>query len=351
MTLRDATPSELEDWDELSWANPGGPDLYQLRSYAEFKAPHWQPRYLVHEHPGRPDVYALYLVRTVPPFGQLWYCPMGPRVPDAEHGRLCAEDLRSSTVGSPFLVVLEPSVLATGPEDREQLIASVPGMRPVPDLQQGQHTVVVDLRPDEEEILAGFRQRARRHIRKTSEAVIEHRSDPEAFEIMWGLFSETMERAGVDYRAKEYHQAIWHHYIDAGEGHFVLARPREGGDIEAGAFIIHHRDLGYYKDGGSLRTKDTNGLQYRVQWEAMRWCKEHGLTDYDMYSTPPSWLADDESHKLHPLVQFKTAFAPIVDHVGTMQLVLRPRVVKAWDLVGMPIYRRLAERTPAGMFF
>lgn len=351
VTLREATSTERRDWDDLVWANPGGPELYQLSSYASFKEPAWSARHLVHEHEGREPVHALYLTRTVPPFGQVWYCPMGPRVADAEHARLCMEDLRTSTVGSPFLVVLEPSVPATGPEDRERLLASVPGLRHVPDLQQGQHTVLIDLRPSEEEIFAGFRQRARRHIRKTGEAVVEHRTDPEAFEIMWSLFSETMERAGVDYRAKEYHQAIWHHYIDAGQGHFVLARPREGGDIEAGCFLIHRRELGYYKDGGSRRTPDSNGLQYRVQWEAMRWCKEHGATTYDMYSTPPSWLADDETHKLHPLVQFKTAFAPIVDHVGTMQLVLRPRVVRAWDAVGMPLYRRLAERTPAGMFF
>ncbi|WP_134772363.1 lipid II:glycine glycyltransferase FemX [Ornithinimicrobium flavum] len=351
MTLREATPTELAAWDDLVWANPGGPDLYQLDSYARFKAPAWRARRLVHEHEGLPPVHALYLVRRLPPFGELWYCPMGPRVPDADHARRCVEDLRTGEVGRPFLVVLEPSVPATGPQDRERLIASIPGMRSVPDLQQGQHTVVVDLRPSEEEILAGFRQRARRHLRKTAEAVVEHRTDAEAFAIMWDLFSHTMERAGVDFRSREYHQGIWRDYIDAGMGHFVLARPRPGGEVEAGAFVVHHRELGYYKDGGSLRTQDSNGLQYRVQWEAMRWCRERGVTDYDMYSTPPSWLADDPGHKAHPLVQFKTAFAPIVDHVGTMQLVLRPRVVRAWDLVGMPVHRRLAERTPAGMFF
>lgn len=342
MTLREASPDELSRWDDLVWGNPGGPELYQCRSYAELKAPVWRARYLVHEHPDREPVHALYLYRRVPPFGELWYCPMGPRVADADHARLCFEDLRVD--GRPFAVVLEPSVPATSPQDREDLIASVEGMRSMPDLQQGQHTVLVDLRPDEEELLASFRQRARRFIRKTDGAVIEHRTDPEALAIMWSLFSETMERAGVDYRQPEYHQDAWRRYIDAGLGHFVLARPREGAEHEAGAFIIHRGELGYYKDGGSRRSKDSNGLQYRVQWEAMRWCKERGATTYDMYGAPPSWLAEDENHKLYPLVQFKTAFAPIVDQVGTMQLVLRPRVFRAWDRVGMPVYRRLTAR-------
>lgn len=344
MTLREATPDELARWDDLVWDNPGGPELYQCTTYAEIKKPVWQPRYLVHEHEGRPPVHALYLYRRVPPFGELWYCPMGPRVADADHARLCFDDLRSVPVGTPFAVVVEPSVPAQSPHDREDLIASVPGMRSMPDLQQGQHTVLVDLTPDEDDIFASFRQRARRHIRKTSEAVIEHRADAEAYDIMWGLFAETMERAGVDRRQRDYHEDIWRRYIEAGQGHFVLARPRESGDVEAGAFIIHRDGLGYYKDGGSLRTRDSNGLQYRVQWEAMRWCKEHGATTYDLYGAPPSWAAEDEDHKLYPLVQFKTAFAPIVDQVGTMQLVLKPRVFRAWDRVGMPVYRRLTAK-------
>ncbi|MFK5581889.1 MULTISPECIES: lipid II:glycine glycyltransferase FemX [unclassified Serinicoccus] len=344
MTLREATPDERARWDDLVWANPGGPELYQLDSYADLKAPVWKARRLVHEHPGQEPVHALYLYRRVPPFGELWYCPMGPRVADADHARACAEDLRTPPVGRPFAVVLEPSVPAQGPEDRERLIAAVPGMRPMPDLQQGQHTVLVDLRPEEEDILAGFRQRARRHIRKTADAVIEHRTDDEAFALMWSLFDETMGRAGVEHRSQEYHQGLWRRYIDAGQGHFVLASPAEGAEPEAGAFVIHRGELGYYKDGGSRRTRDSNGLQYRVQWEAMRWCKEHGVTTYDMYGAPPSWSAEDESHKLHPLVQFKTAFAPIVDQVGTMQLVLKPRVFAVWDRVGMPVYRRLTAK-------
>ena len=344
MTLREATPDERDRWDDLVWGNPGGPELYQLRSYARQKEPVWHARHVVHEIAGREPVYALYLYRKVPPFGELWYCPMGPRVADADHARACFADVRETDIGSPFAVVVEPSVPADGPQDRERLLASVPGMRSMPDLQQGQHTVLVDLRPEEDDIFASFRQRARRHIRKTKEAVIEHRTDDEAFEIMWSLFAETMERAGVDFRSKDYHQNLWRRYIDAGQGHFVLARPREGAEHEAGAFIIHRGELGYYKDGGSRRTKDVGGLQYRVQWEAMRWCKEHDGTTYDMYGAPPSWAADDESHKLHPLVQFKTAFAPIVDQVGTMQLVLKPRVFAAWDRVGMPVYRRLTAK-------
>lgn len=346
MTVREASAQEMASWDDLAWGNPGGPELYQLRMYADIKAPVWRARYLVHEHPelGHAPVYALYLYRKVPPFGELWYCPMGPRVVDAEHARACFEDLRATAIGKAFAVVVEPSVPASGPQDREDLIASVPGMRSMPDLQQGQHTVLIDLRPDEEEILASFRQRARRSIRKSEEAVIEHRTDDEAFEIMWHLYAETMERAGVEYRAADYHQGLWRRYIDAGLGHFVLARPSADAAHEAGAFIIHRDGLGYYKDGGSLRTRTSGGLQYRVQWEAMRWCKEHGASTYDMYGAPPSWLADDTEHKLHPLVQFKTAFAPIVDQVGTMQLVLKPRIFRAWDRVGMPVYRRLTAK-------
>jgi hypothetical protein len=342
MTLREATPEERHRWDELVAATPAGLDPMQLLPYAEVKSQAWGHRQLVHSHPGHPDLPVLYLVKQLPPFGQLWFAPMGPRVTDPEHFRLICEDLRGAGA---FAVLLEPSIPAEGPQTREELIASTSGLESFPYLQLGHHTVMIDLRPDEEEILASFRQRARRSIRKAGDAVVEHRTDDEALEIFWDLYAQMVERTGVQIRPRDYYVRAWRHYIDLGQGHFVLAR--SGPDVaapEAGAFVWNHGGLGYYRDGGSLRTPAANGLQYRVQWECMRWCKEHGATRYDLYGAPPSWQLDDPDHGLHGLVQFKTAFGPVVDHVGTVRLVVRPRRTAAWDRVGLRVYGRLGRR-------
>ena len=345
MTLRDATPDELARWDDLVWGAPGGVDLMQLPPYAEIKSASWSAhRQVVHSVPGHPDVPVLYLVKKVPPFGQLWYAPMGPRVTDPAHFRAICEDLRSSGA---FAVILEPSIPAEGPQTRAELIASTPGLEDFIYLQQGNHTVFIDLTPSEEDLLASFRQRARRSIRKASDAVIEHRTDDEAIEAFWTLYAPTVERAGLPLRPKDYYLKAWRLYRDLGQGHVLLGYSSpEVTDPEAGAYIWQHRDHGYYRDGGSVRTPAANGLQYRVQWEAMRWCKEHGATTYDLFGMPPSWLLEDESHQLHGLVQFKTAFSTEVsDTVGTVRLVLDPLRTKAWDQLGLRVYSRLTRRS------
>ncbi|MFB9731508.1 lipid II:glycine glycyltransferase FemX [Ornithinimicrobium kibberense] len=342
MTLRHATAQETADWDELVRASPGGMDLMQLPPYATIKAGAWARHHLmVHEHPGRPAVPALYLVKKVPPFGELWYAPMGPRVTEPEHVRAVCEDLR--TVGA-FAVILEPPVPADGPRARSELVADVPGLEEFLDLQQGHHTVLLDLRPTEDELLASFRQRARRSIRKSADAVIEHRTDDAAIEAFWQLYAPTVERAGFPLRPKDYYVTAWRLYRDLGQGHVVLARSSaDVAEPEAAAFIWKHGHLGYYRDGGSVRTPSANGLQYRVQWESIRWCKEHGATTYDLYGAPPSWQADDPDHQLHGLVQFKTAFGPITDTVGTTRLVLDRRRTAAWDRFGRRVYARLTR--------
>ncbi|MDO5739207.1 MAG: peptidoglycan bridge formation glycyltransferase FemA/FemB family protein [Ornithinimicrobium sp.] len=344
MTVRDASAEEKAQWDELIWDTPGGPDLMQLEPYAQLKAGAWgSHRQLIHEHPGKPDIPALYLIKKLPPFGQLWYAPMGPRVTDPEHLQLIIDDLRSNDA---FAVILEPSIPVDGPQARSELIASTPGLEDFLSLQQGNHTVLVDLRPSEEDLLASFRQRARRSIRKAEGARIEHRTDDEAFEIFWDLYALTVERAGLPMRPKHYYLNAWKHYRDLGQGHVVFGYSSpEVTEPEAAAYIWAHRDRGYYRDGGSVRTPAANGLQYRVQWEAMRWCKERGATTYDLFGVPPSWELENSEHQLHGLVQFKTAFGQVTDTVGTMRLNLRPRRTAAWDRFGFKVYQRVGRKS------
>lgn len=346
MTVREANADELARWEDLVWESPAGVDLMQLVPYARVKAGTWGFRQMVHSLPGREDLPVLYLVRKVPPFGEFWYAPMGPRVTDEEHLRLVCEDLRASGA---FAVIMEPAIAADGPQTKADLISSIPGMEDFIPLQPGTSTVFIDLTPSEEDLLASFRQRARRYIRKSEGAVIEHRTDDAAFEQLWTLYVPTIsDRAGLPLRPKEYYLDAWRLYRDLGQGHVILAysseEAREAEAPEAGIYLWQHRDLGYYRDGGSVRTPAANGLQYRVQWEAMRWCKEQGATTYDMFGAPPSWLVDDKSHQMHGLVQFKTAFGEITDTVGTMRLVLDPKRAAAWDKVGIKVYWRLGKR-------
>lgn len=341
MSMRAATSEEVARWDDLIAANPGGASMWQFGDFAALKAPEWSPERVVHDIPGGP-VYVTYLRRRVPVFGVIWYAPAGPRVASTEQFEAVCDDLRRHSPA--FVVVTEPPLPATSAGDAAALASQIPGLQRINDIQFDAHTVVVDLTRSEEELLASFKQRVRRYIRKNADATITHVTDSSGVDMMWSLYEQTARRAGAHIRTRDYFERFWRRYLADGQGHFVFGTPAGDPEPTAAAFILHAGAIAMYKDGGSTREKDTNGLQYRVQWEAMRWAKEHGATSYDMYGTPPSWQADDPQHHLHGLVQFKTGFAPIVDRVGAFAMCRNPRIYAAWERFGFPIHRRTLGR-------
>lgn len=346
MPMRHPTAAERAHWDRLIAQDPAGGSVWQFDGYTEFKRPTWEPVRAVHELDDGTTIYATYLERRIPGFGPLWYASCGPRVASVEQlGAVCAQ-LRG--LRRPFAVVMEPPLRADGPDTAAQLAAGIPGLVPTTPVQiVATHTVEIDLTGSEADLLASFKQRTRRSIRKSERdgVTITHVDDESAFDPMWVLFEAMLGRANLAVRPREYYQQQWAHYLRRGEGHFVFATPPGYEAPTAGAFLIAAEDVAVYKDGGSVRTADTNGVQYRVQWEAMRWAKQRGARVYDMFGAPPSWAVDDPGHQFHGLVQFKTGFAPIVDYVGAVALVQRPRVWRAWDRFGFRAYQKLLLRT------
>lgn len=345
--MRAPTEEELARWDDLVDAQPAGYSFFQGLLFGEVKRPAWEPHPVVHEL-GSHDVPVLYLVRSLPGFGEFWYAACGPRVTDVDDLREICRDLHQHARRA-FAIVLEPAVPA-GPTTKGDLCREIPSLVEVPDVQGGSHTVFVDLRASEDEMLAGFRQRARRAIRKAAGAVVEHVEDESAFEPMWRLYQAMGERTGFHLRKKSYYTNFWRRYLDAGQGHFVLARPTPESEPAAGAFLMHCGRDAIYKDGGSLRIPEANGLQYLVQWEALRWAKSVGAERYDMFGAPPSWAADDETNKRHGLVQFKTAFGEISDTAGAVCLVRQRRMYALWNKVGRRAFNLLARRTGAQFY-
>lgn len=347
--MRDATPAEWADWGNLVAAAPGGHNFWQLPEFAAMKAPAWRARPMVHDVDGV-EIPALYLVRKLPFFGQLWYAPMGPRVAtEAQLASIC-DDLRRECPA--FAITLEPAVPVESADAKADVCSRIPGLVPSGDVQLGSHTVVVDLTQSEDELLASFKQRTRRSIRKADRegAVVEFFTDASAADDFWELHTAMAERAGITLRERAYFDHNWGTWLEAGKGMFCLARPSADAPYAAGAFVWYDEHAAVYKDGGSLRIPEANGLQYTVQWECMKWAKAHGCKAYDMFGMPPSWDLDDEDHRMHGLVQFKTGFGPVVDELGAVQLLRAPRMNTAWEKVGRRAYNAAARVRPMAFY-
>jgi lipid II:glycine glycyltransferase (peptidoglycan interpeptide bridge formation enzyme) len=184
------------------------------------------------------------------------------------------------------------------------------GFAPLPPARRPLHNVtgIVWLDKPEEEVLAGFKQRARRAIRQAEKAGIAVRAvtgaeDIARFQRVLGAFAA----ARPDYDMSGQPDAIGQaRLIDALGGAMLLAE-RDGEAIGAHAFVRQADEAIWL----SLATVERGGgasPSYPLLWEGMRRARAAGAVGYDL-----AGLADEASDDAGEAGrnQFKTAFAPL----------------------------------------
>lgn len=346
MELRSATEEEVLDWDHLIKQNPDGGNLLQSSFFATQKrANGWVPRYMIYE--AERSISALFLVKKVPSLGQLWYAPKGPGIATTEelHQVAAANSAFARQHRELFLFKTEPEVPAeTNPPA---------SLVPVAPVQPNVHTIIVDLTPSEDEIFAGFRQRARRSIRKAHKQGVTVETRPatdETMRQMYRLYKETADRAGFYLRDYDYYEQFWGAAASAGYGSFHFAMM--DGEAVAGVFVTYYGVEGLYKDGASSRMIGNTGAPYLLQWEVMKQLKAQGATRYDLHTTPPPTALDDTSHPKHGLGQFKSAFSKeITSYVGTLDQPVRRLPYAIWRRIGQRVALSLTYRLKHRLYY
>jgi lipid II:glycine glycyltransferase (peptidoglycan interpeptide bridge formation enzyme) len=339
--VRAATQEEIRRWDELVATNPDGGNVLQGLAFAETKAKFgWVPKYVMHD-----KIAALYLTRRAPGLGEIWYAPKGPGIASLDQLVFVTKDIKDAKPS--FLVEIEPELPDT-PKHREMLRAG--GLTKIRDIQYNRATVVVDLKPTEDEILASFKQKARYNIRlaaKKGVTVEPVDLTDESINKMYELTVATSQRAGFFLRSKDYYETFWREHVDRGCGQLFFASFQ--GKVLAGIFATYLGKKGLYKDGASSREHSELQAPYLLQWEVMRWLKGKGVTEYDLHGVPPEGAQD---HPLQSLVQFKTGFNPnTVQYVGTWCLPLKPAACTIWDKFGRRATMSYHHRVKGQLFY
>jgi lipid II:glycine glycyltransferase (peptidoglycan interpeptide bridge formation enzyme) len=331
--MRTATPNELGRWDELVAANPDGGQILQTRAWGEFKRAHrWSPTYLLSET--GPRVAVLELRHAVPGLGTLGYVPKGPGVVGIEQLPGVLEGLRA-TAGSAFAIKVEPEI-----EQSDAATAALNDMgleKSRHDVQISRATIIVDLRPDEDAMLASFKPKCRYNIRLAQRrgVVVEPVAlDEASIDAMYSLMTSTRDRAGFTLRSKEYFSGYWRLHAAAGQGQLFFASL--DGEVLAGVFATYVGKKAWYKDGGSTKEHAAVMAPHLLQWEVIRWLRSRGIEAYDLVAVPPARDLNP-SHPLYGLYRFKSGFSErITEYVGTWDLPIRRTRYAAWD--------RIAER-------
>lgn len=148
-------------------------------------------------------------------------------------------------------------------------------------------TVLIDLRPAEDQLLASFHPTCRRGIRAPAKHGLHCRVlvEPELATRLNELVRETMQRTGGTYRETDWISLM----------RFCTANPRaaqlmgvfrsdQAGDASLVGFVlgVRHGDTVEYDIAASTRATDLKvPLLYLPTWETMRWAKREGARWFD----------------------------------------------------------------------
>ncbi len=348
MNIRFATPDERAIWDELLVKNPDGGNVFQLAEVAETKRQNgWQPRYL-----RAGNLAITVLEKSVFAHGKFWYIPKGPGVTDFKSLKVLITPLKAfARQHGVFAVKLEPEILespATKAVFRELRLIETAAVQP------NVSTVVIDLVPSLDEIMAHFNQKGRHATKRaqrdgvTATAVEMTEAN---MRIMFDLLAETAAgRFDSSLRGYDYYKQFWQSLAASGRGSLFFAYVE--GKVVASAFCMYLGQKGLYKDGASVRSKTAYGASHLLQWEVIRWMKQRGVTSYDLCGSPHSSAINDESHKFYGVGRFKTSLNKhVTDYIGCYDLVINPAAYRRWQQFGQRLVISLTWRLKKQQWF
>jgi peptidoglycan pentaglycine glycine transferase (the first glycine) len=353
----DLRRTAVHDRDEWNGALAALPNAHVLQSWewGEFKAGFgWEPERLVWRTPdGEPAAAAQVLARRIrlPGVGlaqSVLYTPRGP-VLDWRAAELADQVLRdlNALAARPGVlqVKIDPDLpigygLPGAAEDGEDpvgraLSARLPalGYRPSPEQVQFRNTLIVDLRPGEDRLLAAMKQKTRYNVRLAERHGVRVRAaELDEIPLLYRMYAETSVRDGFVIRSPDYYQDVWGRFVQAGLAQPLLAEVE--GEAVAALIVYRFGARAWYLYGMSRDLHRDRMPSYLLQWEAIRWSKAAGCTHYDLWGAPDRL---DPADPMWGVFRFKEGLGG--------RLV---RTLGAWDATSRPgAYRLYHSLLPA----
>lgn len=366
MSIERSAPTDRESWNRALLDLPG-PHLLQSWDWGELKAQHgWQPeRILWREGSGRPLAAAQVLTRRADlPLGSLRvrYVPRGPILDwsNSEIRPVVLRDLEA-LADDPGVIQLkiDPDLPVgfgvPGEDDAEpnpigqllQAALEVAGWRPSPEQIQFRNTMILELSRPEDEILADMKQKTRYNVRLAGRRGVEIRRGAEDdFETLYAMYAETAERDGFVIRGADYYRAAWGLFLKQGLAQPLIAEVE--GEAVAGLVAYRFGPRAWYLYGMSIDKHREKMPNYLLQWEAIRWAKENGCQEYDLWGAPDTFTKEDPMWGVY---RFKRGFrARVVRTLGAWDFTSRPLLHTLYHQALPPILkvlRRLGRRRVA----
>ena len=192
-------------------------------------------------------------------------------------------------------------------------------------------TVLLNLEPDEETLLANMKPKWRYNIRlaeKKGVKVESHSAD--GIDMFYKLYEETSKRDGIALHAKSYYQDLFEtaekmKQQDSSNPKISMYTASFEGEPLAAIITLFSPKEAVYLYGASSNSHRNLMPAYLLQWTAIQDAKKYGCRTYDFYGIPPT---DDEHHPMYGLYRFKTGFGgAIVHRAGSVDISFSPLYV------------------------
>ncbi len=278
------------------------------------------------------------------------YAPKGPLL-DWENASLrkrVLDDLQSfaKKQGAIFLKLDPDVVLGTGIPNSDSLHSG--GQAVMSELKgrgwvfsadqiQFRNSVLIDLNPTEDEMLARMKQKTRYNVRLAEKKGVTVRvGNLEDLGMLYRMYAETSVRDGFVIRDEGYYQTVWKLFMQPtvhGQPSTVPLVAEVDHDPVAAIFLFLFAGRAYYVYGMSRDAHREKMPTYLLQWEAMRRAKAAGCTVYDLWGAPEVF---DESDSMWGVYRFKEGLGGEV-----------VRTLGAWDYAPNALWYKLyAEVMP-----
>lgn len=157
------------------------------------------------------------------------------------------------------------------------------GFRPAFDTVQPRRTIVISLEGDEDQWLASMKQKTRYNIRlaEKKDVQVSPSNDLDAF---YRLMETTGQRDGFGVHSQEYFRRVYDIFHPAGLSELLLATYQDR--PLAGLMVFARGPRAWYFYGASNDEERSRMPAYLLQFEAMRWAKARGCTEYDLWGVP-----------------------------------------------------------------
>jgi len=184
---------------------------------------------------------------------------------------------------------------------------------------QFRNTMLIDLTPSDDQLLAAMKSKTRYNVRLAEKKGVRVRSGSVAdLDRLYAMYAETARRDGFIIRPIDYYRDAWGSFIQSGLAQPLIAEV--AGEAVAGLILFTFAQRAWYMYGMSRNAHREKMPNYLLQWAAMQWAKARGCAVYDLWGAPDEL---SEADSMWGVYKFKEGLGGVfTPHAGAHDFVI-----------------------------